>query len=44
MSLAFARLTDRINVLYAADLHWRGAGCLLLIPAAELARRAGRRA
>src|SRR5436853_151519 len=32
MSLAFARLTDRINVLYAADLIGAAAGCLVLIP------------
>jgi hypothetical protein len=32
MSLAFARLTDRINVLYAADLLGAASGCLLLIP------------
>jgi len=32
MSLAFARLTDRINVLYAADLIGAAAGCMLLIP------------
>ena len=32
VSLAFARLTDRINVLYAADLIGAATGCLLLIP------------
>ena len=32
ISLAFARLTDRINVLYAADLLGAAAGCLALIP------------
>ena len=32
MSLAFARLTDRINVLYAADLIGAATGCLVLIP------------
>ncbi len=32
MSLAFARLTDRINVLYAADLIGAASGCLVLIP------------
>jgi len=32
MSLAFARLTDRINVLYAADLMGAAAGCMVLIP------------
>ena len=32
VSLAFARLTDRINVLYAADLLGAAAGCLVLIP------------
>jgi hypothetical protein len=32
MSLAFARLTDRINVLYAADLMGAAAGCMALIP------------
>ena len=44
MSLAFARLTDRINVLYAADLLGAAAGCLVADSAAEQARRAGRRA
>ena len=32
MSIAFARMTDRINVLYAADLIGAAAGCLVLIP------------
>ena len=32
VSLAFARLTDRINVLYAADLIGAALGCLVLIP------------
>jgi hypothetical protein len=32
VSLAFARLSDRINVLYAADLLGAAAGCLILIP------------
>jgi hypothetical protein len=32
MSLAFGRLTDRINVLYAADLIGAAAGCMSLIP------------
>lgn len=32
VSLAFARLTDAINVLYAADLLGAATGCLLLIP------------
>jgi hypothetical protein len=32
MSLAFARLTDRINVLYAADLIGAAIGCMVLIP------------
>lgn len=32
VSVAFARLTERINVLYAADLIGAAAGCLLLIP------------
>ncbi len=32
VSLAFARFTDRINVLYAADLIGAAAGCLALIP------------
>src|SRR5688572_5520526 len=32
ISFAFARLTDRINVLYAADLIGAAMGCLLLIP------------
>ena len=32
ISLAFARLTSRINLLYAADLIGAAAGCLALIP------------
>ncbi len=32
MSVAFARMTDRINVLYAADLIGAATGCLVLIP------------
>ena len=32
MSIAFSRMTDRINVLYAADLIGAAAGCLALIP------------
>ena len=32
MSLAFARMTDRINILYAADLMGAAGGCLVLIP------------
>ena len=32
ISLAFARLSDRINVLYASDLIGAAAGCVLLIP------------
>src|SRR5687768_2151331 len=32
ISLAFARLTTRINLLYAADLIGAAAGCLALIP------------
>jgi hypothetical protein len=32
ISLAFSRLTDNINVLYAADLLGAATGCLLLIP------------
>ena len=32
ISLAFTRLTDRINVIYAADLFGAAAGCLILIP------------
>jgi hypothetical protein len=32
VALAFARLSDRINVLYAADLIGAAAGCLALIP------------
>jgi hypothetical protein len=32
ISLAFARLADRINVLYASDLIGAALGCLLLIP------------
>jgi hypothetical protein len=32
MSIAFARMSDRINVLYAADLIGAASGCLILIP------------
>jgi predicted membrane-bound spermidine synthase len=32
VSLAFARLSDRVNAVYAADLLGAAAGCLLLIP------------
>ena len=32
VAVAFARLADRINVLYAADLLGAAAGCLVLIP------------
>src|SRR5258705_3145251 len=32
MSIAFARMSDRINVLYAADLIGAASGCLVLIP------------
>jgi hypothetical protein len=32
VSLAFARLTEGINILYAADLLGAATGCLLLIP------------
>jgi Spermine/spermidine synthase domain len=32
MSVAFSRMTERINVLYAADLIGAAAGCLALIP------------
>jgi hypothetical protein len=32
ISLAFARLTDRVNVVYAADLLGAAGGCLILIP------------
>jgi spermine/spermidine synthase len=32
ISLAFARLTDRINMLYGADLLGAAAGCLALVP------------
>ena len=32
ISLAFTRLTDRINIVYAADLLGAAAGCLALIP------------
>jgi spermidine synthase len=32
ISLAFSRLTDRINTLYAADLLGAAAGCLALVP------------
>src|SRR5688572_26086067 len=32
ISLAFARMSDRINVVYASDLIGAAVGCLLLIP------------
>jgi hypothetical protein len=32
IAVAFSRLTDRINVIYAADLIGAAAGCLVLIP------------
>ncbi|MBI4888181.1 MAG: hypothetical protein HY824_13890 [Acidobacteria bacterium] len=32
ISVAFARLTDRINVVYSADLIGASTGCLVLIP------------
>ncbi|MGH9347317.1 MAG: hypothetical protein ACRD26_08630 [Vicinamibacterales bacterium] len=32
ISLAFARLSDRVNVVYGADLLGAAAGCVLLIP------------
>src|SRR5216110_1708611 len=32
MSIAFSRMADRINVLYAADLIGAASGCLILIP------------
>jgi hypothetical protein len=32
IALAFARLSDRINIVYAADLLGAAAGCLILIP------------
>src|SRR5918996_1349828 len=32
ISLAFTRLTDRINIVYASDLLGAAAGCLVLIP------------
>jgi len=32
LSLAFARLTGRINMLYGADLLGAAAGCLALVP------------
>ena len=32
ISIAFARLTQRINTLYAADLLGASSGCLLLVP------------
>ena len=40
ISLAFARLSDRINVLYASDLIGAAVGCLLLIPLLNQPRRA----
>jgi hypothetical protein len=36
ISIAFARLTSRINLLYAADLLGASAGCLVLIPLLNL--------
>ena len=36
ISLAFARLTERINTLYAADLLGAAAGCLVLVPLLNL--------
>ena len=36
VSMAFSRLTARINVLYAADLIGAAAGCLALIPLLNL--------
>jgi hypothetical protein len=32
ISIAFARLSERVNVIYAADLLGAAAGCLILIP------------
>jgi hypothetical protein len=32
ISLAFARLSERINIIYAADLLGAASGCLILIP------------
>jgi hypothetical protein len=32
VALAFTRLSDRINIVYAADLLGAAAGCLILIP------------
>jgi hypothetical protein len=32
ISLAFARLSERVNVIYAADLLGAASGCLILIP------------
>jgi hypothetical protein len=36
ISLAFSRLTGRINVLYAADLLGAAVGCLVLVPLLNL--------
>jgi spermidine synthase len=36
ISLAFSRLTARINVLYSADLLGAAAGCLVLVPLLNL--------
>jgi spermidine synthase len=36
VSLAFSRLTDRINTLYAADLLGAAVGCLALVPLLNL--------
>jgi hypothetical protein len=36
ISLAFARLTERINTLYASDLLGAAAGCLVLVPLLNL--------
>ena len=36
ISLAFARLTERINTLYAADLVGAAIGCLALVPLMNL--------
>jgi len=36
LALAFARLTERINMLYGADLLGAAAGCLALVPLLDL--------
>jgi len=36
ISLAFSRLTERINMLYGADLLGAAAGCLVLVPLLNL--------